>query len=515
MSDSKFTERRVATGLIISTEYCAKILPIWNDEYIISKEINMLSSWAIQYFEQYGKAPGRQIEDIYVKESDRLKKAETELLEDLLEFLSDEYEREDKFNVQYLIDQTLLYFDERALQIHIENLQDSMDRGDVQGGVTDALSFRPSLAYNETDIDLHGDKIDDAIRNAFASSSSPLIQYPRQVGDFWNHELIRGGFISLMAPEKRGKTWMLLDLAMRAASQKTNVAFFQAGDMDQDQQLKRVAIRLAGKSDKEMYAGKMYEPIRDCIHNQLNTCDKPERETDFGIFESLDEDTIRKSITKADIIRKMQEDPEYSACYNCNEYWKKPWGAVYYKELDVGPPLTAPEAIKSFKKFFKGNRRMRLSTHPSRTLKVSDIERKLDDWERSDGFVPDVILIDYVDIMAAESKTEFRHQENEKWLRLRGLSTSRHALVVTATQADAKSYTSDTLSIANFSEDKRKFAHVTAMYGLNQDRHGREKELGIMRLNQLVVRESEFSVNNQVRILQNLRRGQACLSSFW
>jgi hypothetical protein len=139
----------------------------------------------------------------------------------------------------------------------------------------------------------------------------------------------------------------------------------------------------------------------------------------------------------------------------------------------------------------------------------------LDDWERSDGFVPDVILIDYVDIMAAESKTEFRHQENEKWLRLRGLSTSRHALVVTATQADAKSYTSDTLSIANFSEDKRKFAHVTAMYGLNQDRHGREKELGIMRLNQLVVRESEFSVNNQVRILQNLRRGQACLSSFW
>ena len=48
-------------------------------------------------------------------------------------------------------------------------------------------------------------------------------------------------------------------------------------------------------------------------------------------------------------------------------------------------------------------------------------------------------------------------------------------LVVTATQADANSYDRTSLKMSNFSEDKRKLAHVTAMYGLNQDPAGREK----------------------------------------
>jgi len=67
----------------------------------------------------------------------------------------------------------------------------------------------------------------------------------------------------------------------------------------------------------------------------------------------------------------------------------------------------------------------------------------------------------------------------------------------------------------NFSEDKRKYAHVTAMYGLNMDHKGREKELGILRINEIVIRESDFNNQTQVHVLQNLRRGQPCLTSYW
>jgi hypothetical protein len=87
--------------------------------------------------------------------------------------------------------------------------------------------------------------------------------------------------------------------------------------------------------------------------------------------------------------------------------------------------------------------------------------------------------------------------------------------VVTATQADAKSYDQDRLKLANFSEDKRKYAHVTAMYGLNQDKDDREKKIGIMRINEIVIREGEFSATNEVYVLQNLRRGQPHLGSYW
>ena len=85
---------------------------------------------------------------------------------------------------------------------------------------------------------------------------------------------------------------------------------------------------------------------------------------------------------------------------------------------------------------------------------------------------------------------------NNTWKAMRALSQRRHCCVVTATQADADSYDSWLLSMSNFSEDKRKYAHVTAMAGINQTQP--EKERGIYRLNWLVGREFEFTESQVV-----------------
>lgn len=87
-------------------------------------------------------------------------------------------------------------------------------------------------------------------------------------------------------------------------------------------------------------------------------------------------------------------------------------------------------------------------------------------------------------------------------------------MVITATQSDADSYDTDLLKLSNFSEDKRKYSHVTAMFGLNQDKDGREKKLGVLRLNELVIREGEFSSSNEIVVLQYLRGGRAYVGSF-
>ena len=125
-----------------------------------------------------------------------------------------------------------------------------------------------------------------------------------------------------------------------------------------------------------------------------------------------------------------------------------------------------------------------------------------------------MIVIDYADLLVGEAK-DFRHLQNEIWKDLRRLSQEKgQPLVITATQADAKSYDADKLKLTNFSEDKRKYAHVTAFYGLNQDKFGREKQIGILRINELLLREGDFGVGNQVFILQNLGRGKAFLGSY-
>ena len=95
------------------------------------------------------------------------------------------------------------------------------------------------------------------------------------------------------------------------------------------------------------------------------------------------------------------------------------------------------------------------------------------------------------------------------------MSQERHCCLVTVTQADAASYEQDKLKLKNFSEDKRKYAHVTAMYALNQDKTGREKKLGIVRIGELVVREDDFDVSREVYLLQSLKTGQPFLASFW
>ena len=285
--------------------------------------------------------------------------------------------------------------------------------------------------------------------------------------------------------------------------------------MTEDQQLRRISIYLARKSDLPKYAGEQYEPVRDCIHNQMGTCKREERECDFGVFEGESIEDIKKKPFK-ELVDAYDDYLDYKPCHNCPAYNSRDMGAPWLRKIDVGKALTVEEAKDEVEKFFiKSGRSFKLSTHPNNTLSVQKIRAILSQWEKRDDFVPDIVIIDYADIMDHPGHLEFRHKQNEIWKGLRSLSQEWYCLVITATQADAKSYESSRLRLSNFSEDKRKYAHVTAMYGLNQDPHGREKEIGLMRINEIVVREGEFNSSREITVLQNLKRGRAFIGSYW
>lgn len=515
--NDQFIERRIITGLIISTPYLMGIRKIWNPKLLGSRTAKLIASWCIEFFDQYKTAPGKEIESIYLIKTKGFKDSDIADVEDIIASLSDEYEHQDKFNVAYLIDQTTQYFDERNLREFVNSLTQDLDEGNLLEAKKNAYAYKPGVEVESQDLDLSSkEQLKGAVEKAFASASQPIVKYPRQLGELLNSQLVRGGFVAFMGMEKRGKTFLMMDMGLRAARQKANVAFFQAGDMTQDQQLMRICVHLTKKSNLDQYSGKMFEPVRDCIKNQLDTCDFKERECSFGPFEGKDEKFLRTEITHKDLVTALKENPDYKPCRNCQRYWSSHWGTPWLKRVDTGNPLSVKEATATLDKFFvKNKRRFRLSVHTSGTLSVREIDSVLDLWEKKDGFVPDLIIVDFADILAADLKGEFRHQENNKWMQLRAVSQKRHALVVTATWTDADSYNRDFLSLKNFSEDKRKYGHVTAMYGLNQDSKGREKEIGILRINEIVVREGAFLNSHVVHVLQNLKRGQPCLSSYW
>jgi hypothetical protein len=53
------------------------------------------------------------------------------------------------------------------------------------------------------------------------------------------------------------------------------------------------------------------------------------------------------------------------------------------------------------------------------------------------------------------------------------------------------------------------------MYGLNQDVSGHEKAIGLMRINEIIIREGDFDNGNEVTVLQDLWQGRPYIGSYF
>jgi len=254
-------------------------------------------------------------------------------------------------------------------------------------------------------------------------------------------------------------TWWLMDVAFRGIMQKRKVAFFEAGDMSQNQFMRRLLCRISKR------------PLK------------------------------RSLVQYPTDITKGPKDNMAQVEVNTLRFRKK----LSYKKALISCKRFIKTKLKSKRTYF------RLACHPNSTLSVRTIKNTLQVWER-DGWVPDIVVVDYMDILdMSHPSLEGRDRINEVWKQMRGISQIYHCLVVTATQADAQSYKAGTLSRTHFSEDKRKFAHVTGMIGLNQK--DEEKERGIMRLNWVALREGEYSERDCVHVATCLSLGNPAVIS--
>lgn len=512
MSTDDFIERRILIGLVTSDDYIKEVYKIWDPKLFASSTAATLATWCIDYFEQYQKAPGPDIQGIFTEKLRKgLSQDKAEDIEDILDGLSDEYQQTN-FNVQYLLDQTKDYFERQNLLQFAEEIKGAVESGDsLSEAQKTALNYKPTAEESLSSIDPFSDS--SAWKRAFEEQPQPLIRFGKQLGHFWDEQWTRGGLVALMGPEKVGKTFLLLEIATRGLADGNDVAFFQAGDMTEDQQVRRLGIHLAGRSDKERYCQGFHVPVVDCAFNQLDSCSREERECDFGPFEGWEEKELREIAFKdlKEAFQKYQD--EYSPCRNCK--WMR--GAPWFIWQDPVDPLTWKEAYKAARKFHKRHKsRFKLATYPNETLTIAEMKTVLDNWEKQEDFVPSIIIVDYADILDSDPdirRMDMRHQVNKTWQRMRSLAHARHCLLATATQASADSYGKKLISKKDFTEDKRKLSHVTALYGLNQT--DEEKKIGIMRLNELVIREDDFDPTNQIKVLQRLQMGRPYIGSFY
>ena len=427
-------ERSVLASMVTDSVLLAHIAGKWVAPGLFASiYANMVGGWAVTHYLKYAVAPGSSVGVYY---SDWAVNAEPELAASIATFLEYLSETAEPLGTEYALDKADQLFARVSVSNLVREAQAALDVNRPLRALEIVEGWKKPVIRQATGVNLLEDK--EALRQAFEKSLEPVIAYNGAVGQFFGGQLARDSFIALLAPEKRGKTFMLMELAWVAAQQGNRVAYFSVGDMSEAQCYRRFMTRAAKKPAKP------------------KTCKIP----------------ISLKIEKQEAIWVAEVD---------------------YKELVFDSGLRWEEAWKKCEAISGSGKKNRIKLHttPAGVTKVKDIASVIDGWGL-EGWVPDVVIIDYADILAAPTgySPGDRSVHNAIWEQLRSLSQTLHCCLITATQADAEGGTSYLLTKKNFTEDKRKLAHCTGMIGLNQTLH--EKRQDIMRLNWVILREEEY-----------------------
>lgn len=466
------TERTVLIGMITNDTVLARVAGKWDaDGLFANRPSNIIGRLCVRYHNKHHKAPYRDIRSLFASWAEsRDDRDGIKLVEELLSTLSDEdYENQEDVNPSHVIDLAANHFNTVRVNKLASLIQGSVLMGDVTGAEAHITNYRRielgSGARNSPIED------EDSYDLAFGEQAAGIVEYSGGLGKFFGNELGRDCFIALQGSEKSGKSFWLMDIAYTAVLQRKKVVMFEVGDMSKAQILRRLYTRIAS------------HPVRSTNPDHTWPC------------------KVRYPVS----IRKPQE-------------LGKPADVVYEtREFDrpLNKNMVREACVKVMTKKIKSKKpHLLLSCHGAGTINVAGIRDILDSWELADGWSPDCIVIDYADILAppsSASKKDSRDQINATWTELRQLSSQRHCLVVTATQADANSYDKATQDRRNFSNDHRKLAHVTGLIGINSTPD--ERVRGVQRLNWLVVRDMESDIRRCVHVAQCLPLAHASVCS--
>lgn len=485
-------EKRILTGIITSKEYLQDISPLIDLAYFKSSFIRRVAGWVLDFYDGYNKVPLSEIQSIFNAESPKLKEEEAELISKLLTDISKRYELDQNLNIPYLTDQTEKYFKQRELEITSGNLKVLLERGDIEEAENQISKFKKIQKITSNWINPFSD---ESIDKTFEQKDEIFFKLPGKLGELTGN-MDRNWLVGISGPFKIGKTWFLQEFAVMGIMSNLKVAFFSL-EMSEQKTNERLYKRVTGGNST---GGKMFYPCFDCAKNQNNECELEKRVCDE---EAPKEISINSSYVPCTVCREDGTKDEKGK----NNYEQKTWWEILkFPEFNVN---TVGTALKSWQRGY--NDLLRIKIYPRFAANIADIKRDLELLEQLEEFVPDIILIDYADILKPENENSVGiDKEDRTWIALAQLAAERHALVVTPTQVTKSGQDAVKLKVEHTAKWVGKLAHVDAMLTLNQT--SEEKTNGVMRVGVMMHRHNDFN-DEMVTILQNLTVGQANLDS--
>lgn len=441
--------RRVLIGMITDPIVITRLADKWQDGGLFGPAwANLVANWAVRFYRKHNKPIGVAIESIYERWAENREDQElVRLIGQFLSVLSSEYDPSEPMNSDHILDLAA----EQIQATRILAIGEQTESLLLEGRIKEAS--QALLQYREVDLG-SGSYVEPTkdfgvwVQAFEQSNQEALFGYPGDLGKLLGNVMHREGFVAWMGIEKAGKSYTLMDAVYRALRQNCKVAYFEAGDLGQDEVHLRLGERMLGRPRR---AGSYLIP---------NKAEK-------GSTPSQDE---------------------------------------LYELIRLDDPIGPRVAFKAIQGLCKGKHNLRVTSYPNSSLSVAAIDGAITQYD-AEGWTPDVIVIDYADILAPPSgKLDVLEQIDENWKHMRRISQKWHCLLLTATQASANAYDQRyPLSRKNFSGRKTKLAHVSAMIGLNiyaKDQKGDGSTLEPMPVHwNLIVRRNGYcNPNHEVTV---------------
>jgi hypothetical protein len=443
-------ERKFTINLITSDRFCKEVIPLIHPKYFETIYAREVSAWCIEYYNQFSKAPGKDIKSLYHSKRPLIHDDETvDLVSDFLASLSKEFEETDINNIDYEVKFAIKYLKIRSLDIVSESIQSAVLENNPEKGEHVLSSYKRVEKVIGQGIDLLKDTA--LIMNAFTKENDVIITFPGALGKIIQ-PITRGSFPAFFGPAKRGKSFWLWYTAELGMGQGCKILYITL-EMTENNIIRRSWPSLIG------------QPV--------------ESKTIHSAYFEKDDDELFKIVQKQEVKEGLNLD-------SIGEFQKK-LKRLYRKG-----------AIKI--------------VFPIEPLTVSTLESILDNLEYYENFIPDAVVIDYADYMAPD--TTFKGSDNRNiinniWTGLRQLALKKNLAIVTASHTAKITFDTD-IKTSHASEDIRKINNVTMAIGLNQT--DEEKENNVMRVGLMEIREGR-KTRDQAVVLQCLDIGRPCIDS--
>ncbi len=448
MAKMKLTrEKELLIGLIVSDDFIRQISPVLQTTYLQASSSKIIARWCLEYYDEYNKAPDMVIKEIYNENKKNLDEEDALLIAKTLAHISDTYEEKEKYNIPYMIDRANNYIRERRLTMLQDQLEHDVTLGRLDKAENAIVSFNKLSKTTVEETDLWKDQ--NAVANIFNTESYKLFRMPKALGQLQGYYR-RDNLYSYAGVAKRGKSRWLAQTAMIASMTKLNVLYLSL----------------------EMSKEETDDLLINTVARTLNDKDIGEAEVEIPRF------TEENTVVYDTVIMKSPSESDYKK-------WQRKLSILCGSlQVVIGEP---------------------------NKMTLDDIDDTLLSLEYHKGFTPDVICVDYADIISGKGY-DSRDRVNNIWVGLKSLAKKYHCAVITATHMNSEALKKDGEDY-NIGEDRRKLNHVSGMYILNQTPE--EKKAHIMRVKATATRFGEYTSLDEVVVLYNFSAGRTYIDCRW